>query len=96
MPLAPWFREGSAEPIEDGRIQYGPGKGWPKLVFPGRDELQRPVGKIATVDPVRKKTILIQPGDKVPYLSGLRKKGFPDIWEPLKTSGFALLGTITY
>ncbi|CAM4051563.1 hypothetical protein [Paracidovorax anthurii] len=75
MSLAYWFREGPAEPIEDGRIQYGPGKGLPKLVFEGLNNSQKLVQKIATVDPVRKKIILIQPGEKALYVSGLRERG---------------------
>lgn len=75
MSLAYWFREGPAEPIEDGTIQYGPGKGLPKLVFEGLDESRKFVQKIATIDPVRKKIILIQPADKALYLSGLRERG---------------------
>ncbi len=77
MSLAYWFREGPAEPIENGRIQYGPGKGLPKLVFKGLDNSQKLVEKIATVDPVRKKIILIQPGEKALYVSGLREQGVP-------------------
>jgi len=75
MSLAYWFREGPAEPIENGRIQYGPGKGLPKLVFEGLNNSQKLVKKIATVDPVRKKIILIQPGEKALYASGLREQG---------------------
>ncbi|AVS97113.1 hypothetical protein C8242_01590 [Paracidovorax avenae] len=75
MSLAYWFREGPAEPIENGRIQYGPGKGLPKLVFEGLDDSRKLVQKIATIDPIRKKIILIQPGDKALYLSGLRERG---------------------
>ena len=75
MSLAYWFREGPAEPIENGRIQYGPGKGLPKLVFEGLDNSQKLVRKIATVDPMRKKIILIQPGEKALYASGLREQG---------------------
>jgi hypothetical protein len=75
MSLAYWFREEPAEPIENGRIQYGPGKGLPKLVFEGLDESRKFVQKIATIDPVRKKIILIQPADKALYLSGLRERG---------------------
>jgi len=77
MSLAYWFREGPAEPIENGRIQYGPGKGLPKLVFTGLDNSQQLVEKIATVDAVRKKIILIQPGEKSLYVSGLREPGVP-------------------
>lgn len=75
MSLAYWFREGPAEPIEDGTIQYGPGKGLPKLVFEGMNNAHTLVQKIATVDPVRKKIILIQPGEKALYVSGLREAG---------------------
>ncbi|GKS87215.1 hypothetical protein AVMA1855_23705 [Acidovorax sp. SUPP1855] len=75
MSLAYWFREGPAEPIENGRIQYGPGKGLPKLVFEGLNNSQKLVKKIATVDPVRKKIILIQPGEKALYASGLGERG---------------------
>ncbi|MDA8523012.1 hypothetical protein [Acidovorax sp. NCPPB 4044] len=77
MSLAYWFREGPAEPIENGRTQYGPGKGLPKLVFEGLDDAKKLVQKIATIDPVRKKIILIQPRDKALYLSGLRERGVP-------------------
>jgi len=77
MSLAYWFREEPAEPIENGRIQYGPGKGLPKLVFKGLDKSQKLVEKIATVDPVRKKIILIQPREKALYVSGLREPGVP-------------------
>ncbi|SFD69908.1 hypothetical protein [Paracidovorax konjaci] len=77
MSLAYWFREGPAEPIENGRIQYGPGKGLPKLVFKGLDNSQKLVQKIATIDPVRKKIILIQPREKALYVSGLRERGVP-------------------
>ncbi|MEZ4179878.1 hypothetical protein QUR65_24275, partial [Salmonella enterica] len=77
MSLAYWFREGPAEPIENGRIQYRPGKGLPKLVFTGLDNSQQLVEKIATVDAVRKKIILIQPGEKSLYVSGLREPGVP-------------------
>ncbi|MDA8444565.1 hypothetical protein [Paracidovorax valerianellae] len=75
MSLAYWFREGPAEPIENGRIQYGPGKGLPKLVFEGLDNSQKLVKKIATIDPVRKKIILMQPREKALYASGLREQG---------------------
>ncbi|GKS93643.1 hypothetical protein [Acidovorax sp. SUPP2825] len=75
MSLAYWFREGPAEPIENGRIQYGPGKGLPKLVFKGFDNSQKLVEKIATIDPVRKKIILMQPREKALYASGLREQG---------------------
>lgn len=75
MSLAYWFREGPAEPIENGRIQYGPGKGLPKLVFKGLDNSQKLVQKIATVDPMRKKIILMQPREKALYASGLREQG---------------------
>ncbi|GKT22397.1 hypothetical protein [Acidovorax sp. SUPP3334] len=75
MSLAYWFREGPAEPIEDGRIQYGPGKGLPKRVFKGLNNSQKLVEKIATIDPMRKKIILIQPGEKALYASGLRERG---------------------
>ncbi|BFO53595.1 hypothetical protein [Acidovorax sacchari] len=77
MSLAYWFREGPAEPVENGWIQYGPGKGLPKLVFKGLDNAQKIVSKIATIDPVRKKIILIQPGEKALYASGLRERGVP-------------------
>ncbi|WCM93469.1 hypothetical protein M5C99_01665 [Acidovorax sp. NCPPB 2350] len=77
MSLAYWFREGPAEPIENGWIQYGPGKGLPKLVFEGLDNSRKFVKKIATVDPVRKKIILIQPSEKALYVSGLRERGVP-------------------
>ncbi|MDA8456762.1 hypothetical protein M4R22_18535 [Acidovorax sp. GBBC 3334] len=77
MSLAYWFREGPGEPIENGRIQYGPGKGLPKLVFEGLDNSLTLVKKIATVDPVRKKIILIQPREKALYVSGLRERGVP-------------------
>lgn len=46
-----------------------------KQVFEGLDASQKRVRKIATIDPIRKKIILIQPGDKVLYQSGLREKG---------------------
>lgn len=77
MSLAYWLRQGPAEPVEEGTIQFGPGKGLPKLVFNGLDGSQNMVRKIATLDPVRKKIILIQPGDKALYLSGLREAGIP-------------------
>lgn len=77
MSLAYWLREEPAEPVEEGRIQYGPGKGLPKLVFEGLDGSQKMIKKIATIDPLRKKIILIQPGDKSLYLSGLREAGIP-------------------
>lgn len=77
MSLAYWLEEGPAEPVEEGTIQFGPGKGLPKLVFNGLDGSRNRVRKIATLDPVRKKIILIQPGDKALYLSGLREAGIP-------------------
>ncbi|WP_210599590.1 hypothetical protein, partial [Staphylococcus aureus] len=41
------------------------------------DNSQQLVEKIATVDAVRKKIILIQPGEKSLYVSGLREPGVP-------------------
>ncbi|AVS73439.1 hypothetical protein [Paracidovorax cattleyae] len=77
MSLAYWLREEPAEPVEEGRIQHGPGKGLPKLVFQSLDASKTIVKKIATVDRVRRKIILIQPSDKALYLSGLRERGVP-------------------
>ncbi|SFD34629.1 hypothetical protein [Paracidovorax konjaci] len=101
MSLAYWFREGPAEPIENGRIQYGPGKGLPKLVFEGLNNAQKLVQKIATVDPVRKKIILIQPGEKTLYVSGLRERGVPGYLylfahaSAISLQGVRNIGTIT-
>jgi len=77
MAWKQWLTKEPAEPVENGRIQYGPGKGMIKQVFEGLDASQKMVRKIATIDPIRKKIILIQPGEKVLYQSGLREKGVP-------------------
>lgn len=75
MAWKQWLGSEPAEPVVNGRIQYGPGKGLIKQVFESLDASQKTVKKIATIDPARKKIILIQPGEKVLYRSGLRETG---------------------
>lgn len=72
------FEKDQDEPICDGVILYGPGKGLKKIVFEGLDDKKKMVKKIATIDDLKKKIILIQPSEKSLYLSGLREKGVPE------------------
>lgn len=64
-----------SEPITNGKILYGPGKNLKKIVFEGLDRTQKLVKKIATIDDLKKKIILIQPYEEELYLSGLRESG---------------------
>lgn len=73
--LPNWFNAEPAEPITNGLIQFGPGKGLSKQVFEGLDADNKIVRKIATVDRRLRKIILIQPSEKSLYQSGLREKG---------------------
>ena len=59
MSLAYWFQEQPAEPVGEGCIQHGPGKGLPKLIFQSLDASRAVVKKIATVDRVRRKICLL-------------------------------------
>ncbi len=65
------------EPLTNGIVLHGPGKGLKKMVFQGLDATKKMVAKIATIDPSKKKLILIQPSEKSLYLAGLREKGVP-------------------
>ena len=69
------FTEEPAEPVTNGKILYGPGKGLKKIVFKGLDVTKSIVTKIATIDSSKKKIILIQPSEKSLYRSGLNEKG---------------------
>jgi hypothetical protein len=69
------FESDKSEPIEDGFIQFGPGKGLVKQTFKAKDSNQIEVTKIVTIDKSRGKIILIQPADKSLYLSGIREHG---------------------
>lgn len=65
------------EPIEDGFIQHGRGAGKRKLVFTSVDKAGQRVRRIATIDGLCRKIILIQPYEKSLYESGIREKGVP-------------------
>lgn len=65
------------EPLEDGRFQFGRSAGMRKLAFVSRDDSNGWVKKIATVDDLRQKLILIQPRETSLYESGLREPGVP-------------------
>lgn len=69
------FSSEPSEPLENGFIQYGPGKGLIKQTFRGRDAHFNTVTKVATIDKSRNKIILIQPAEESLYLSGLRERG---------------------
>lgn len=84
MSLAYWLEEGPAEPVEEGTIQFGPGKGLPKLVFNGLDGSRNRVRKIAALDPPRKKIILIQPGDKALYFVRVKGGGHSRLSLPVR------------
>lgn len=70
-----WLITEKEEPIVNGFFQYGPGKGMRKQVFEAFDVTGKTVKKLATIDPVRKKIILMQPKEESLYKSGLKEKG---------------------
>lgn len=65
------------EPIEDGYMQYGRGAGKRKLVFRSVDKTGQPVRRLATIEALCRKIILIQPYETSLYESGIREKGVP-------------------
>jgi hypothetical protein len=69
------FGEKPVEPVVDGVIQFGPGKGLRKMVFQGLNNTGAMVKKIATIDILKAKIILIQPGEESLYASGIREDG---------------------
>ena len=71
----PLSKPNGEEPLEDGYLQYGRGAGLRKLVFRALDKSNQEVKKIATIDPHRRKIILIQPSETSLYESALREKG---------------------
>ena len=69
------FKEAPIEPVTNGTILYGPGKGLKKMTFQGLDVTKKMVTKIATIDRLKKKIILIQPSETSLYKSGLKERG---------------------
>ena len=63
------------EPLSNGIVLYGPGKGLKKITFQALNSAGKRITKIATIDTLKKKIILIQPSEEQLYLSGIREKG---------------------
>lgn len=68
---------GEHDPLEAGLVRIALAMGLRTAFFEGFDAQRNLVRKVATIDDLRKKIILMQPYDRALYLSSLQEKGVP-------------------